>query len=421
MNEREFEIRLRDLIIPHILYLSRYTTGLTAKTLKRLNTNLVKAVQPVVAAALAKIDDRGINMSAATRRVVDAEIKKVRVAVDKAVKPVTDDLLSELTDLAGDEAAFVPRALRAVKKSVTQDAKIEADRIFREATARAKEAQATHDDAVKAARDGGRTPPSPPKDVTPPKRKPMVNLEVQFPTRDLAPKLARAIVETSPMSGRHLKSWADRFSQDTQDRIEAAIRNGLSEAKTSDQIVRDIVGTRKSGYTDGIVLGERRRDMEALVRTAVNHVHNVAAQMSYAENDDVVKGWKYLATLDYRTTKFCASRDGKKYELGKGPIPPNHVRCRSISQPITLTMRELGVDLDEGTPLTRASMNGPVSGDETYDTWLRKRSVAEQEEYLGPTRYRAFKTGKLKLQDMVADDGRTLTLKELRDRHPDAF
>lgn len=421
MRDREFEFRLRDLIIAHILYLERYTNGLTRATLLKLNTALVKRLQPAIAATLAKIDDRGINMSAGTRKVVDAEVKRLRLLVDATVKPITGDLLEEFKALAEDEAAFIPKALKNVKNSISQDANAALDRRYAEAKATAAQSKADHAEAVQAAKDGDRKPPKPPANTPTPKRGPSVNLEVQLPTKSIAPNMARAITETSPMSGRHLKTWADRFSTDTQDKIEEAIRDGLKNSKTSDQIVRDIVGTRKGKYLDGRVVGERRRSMEALVRTAVNHIHNVAAQMSYAENADVVDGWKYLATLDFRTTKFCASHDQKKYKVGQGPIPPNHVRCRSICQPTTITMRDLGIEVDEGTPLSRASMDGPVGGDVTYDRWLRGRSVAEQDGYLGLAKAKAFRSGKLSMDDLVANDGRTLTLDQLRKLHPDAF
>ncbi|MEG8031886.1 minor capsid protein [Sphingomonas aurantiaca] len=253
-----------------------------------------------------------------------------------------------------------------------------------------------------------------------PGRKPTINLEIQFPTHSPAPTMVKAIVDTNPMSGKHLKSWADKLSTDTKDAVEAALRDGLAQGKTTDQIVRSIIGTKANKYTDGIMQGSRK-SIDAMVRTAINHVHNVAAQLSYTENEDVIKGWKYLSVLDNRTTRFCAAHDGKKYKLGQGPIPPNHVRCRSLCQPVTLTMRELGVDVEEGTSLTRASMDGPVSGDITYDTWLKGRTVAEQDDLLGKARGAAFRAGKIRLDDLYKNDGREYTLKELRARHPTAF
>ena len=77
--------------------------------------------------------------------------------------------------------------------------------------------------------------------------------------------------------------------------------------------------------------------------------------------------------------------------------------------------------MDEATPLTRASKDGPVAGDLTYEKWLKGRSVAEQDDLLGKTRGAAFRANKLSLDDLYRDDGREYTLKELRARHPTAF
>ena len=393
MNDREFELRLRDYLIAHAVYLTRYTNAQARKAVKLLNTAL-SGFQGDLAARIVRIEERGLDIGPATTKRINAQIKEIRAIIDDAYAPVNATILDDLRDFADDEASFAVKAIKASKKTITDDLK---------ATA-----------GGGGGRKTGRISPIKPG------RKPTINLEVQFPTKSPAPTMIHAIIDTNPMSGKHLKSWADKMTADTKDAVEAALRDGLAKSKTTDQIVRSIIGTKANKYTDGIMQGSRK-SIDAMVRTAINHVHNVAAQLSYAENDDVIQGWKYLSVLDNRTTRFCAVHDGKKYKLGQGPIPPNHVRCRSLCQPVTLTMRELGVDVDEGTALTRASMDGPVSGDITYDKWLKGRSTAEQDDLLGKARGAAFRAGKIKLDDLYKDNGREYTLKELRARHPTAF
>lgn len=385
MQENEFEVRLRDLLILHAGYLARYSTGLKNRIIKTLNSTL-RGLEAHLAARLVKIDERGLDMGPATTRRLDGQIREINALVKQAYKATNETILTELGALAEDEVAFTTSAIKNVKASITKDSRPKGTVTIKQAGT-----------AKKA-----------------------VKLELQYPTLSPAPQMIRAIVDTSPMSGRHLKAWTDKLTKDTQDEIERVIRDGMTQAKTTDEIVREIIGTRANKYSDGI-LQASRRSAETMVRTAVTHIHNVAAQMSYAENSDVVKGWKYLATLDYRTTRKCMGLAGRVYEIGKGPIPPNHARCRSICQPVTVTLRELGVDADEGTGLTRASVNGPVKGDITHDEWMRGQSAAVQDDMLGPIRAKKFRAGKLSLKDFVADDGREFTLAELRAKHPTAF
>lgn len=66
-------------------------------------------------------------------------------------------------------------------------------------------------------------------------------------------------------------------------------------------------------------------------------------------------------------------------------------------------------------------MNGQVPDDLTYNQWLRQQSVDIQNEALGPRRGALFRKGDLSVTQFTTRRGRTLTLKELRQREPDAF
>lgn len=418
MKNDEFEIRLRDLIIPHVIYLNRYTEGLQSRAIKALNSALQR-LEGDLAKRLIKIEPRGLDVNRAATKRLSAQIDDVRKLIDGAYKKVNKQVLSELGELAQDEVDFTISAIKTVKQSVSKDATALNKARFEAASTKAKKAEADHDLASRQAKIMGRKPPKPPVTEQPKKPQP-VRLEVEFPTRTPAPALVKAVAEDRPMSGRLLKAWTDKMSRETQDAVEQAIRDGVLSGKTTDQIVRDIIGTRAGRYRDGI-LQASRRSMEAFVRTSVTHIHNMAAQTGFAENDDVVSGWRFLATLDLRTTVTCAGLSGRKYPIGKGPIPPRHVRCRSICQPITLTMRELGIDVDEPGPSSRASMDGPLSGDIRYDEWLKGRSIDEQDDFLGTAKAKLFRAGKLKLEDLVDDTGRVFNLKELRAQHPNAF
>ena len=60
-------------------------------------------------------------------------------------------------------------------------------------------------------------------------------------------------------------------------------------------------------------------------------------------------------------------------------------------------------------------MAGPVSAKTTYNSWLRTQSKEMQDEALGPERAKLFRGG-MNVDKFTDDNGRTLTLDELRAR-----
>ena len=76
----------------------------------------------------------------------------------------------------------------------------------------------------------------------------------------------------------------------------------------------------------------------------------------------------------------------------------------------------MGLDLDDVPPGDRASIDGQVAGDLRFDAWLTKKGAATQDDILGPVRAQMFREGKLKLPDLIRDDGTVLSLAQLRKR-----
>lgn len=234
-----------------------------------------------------------------------------------------------------------------------------------------------------------------------------------------APQLYAA-VNAKPFEGRLLKDWFSELEGNSFRRLRGAIRMGVVEGRTTAQIVREIRGTRAMGYRDGI-LGISKRGAEATVRTAINHTVNVAREQTYKENADLIKGVKWVSTLDGRTSAVCRGRDGKVYPPDRGPRPPAHINCRSTTTPVLKSWKELGIDLKEAPPGTRASMNGQVPADMTYNDWLRKQPVDFQDEVLGVSKGKLYREGGLSLDRFVDASGQEYTLDALRRREAAAF
>ncbi|WP_206615001.1 minor capsid protein [Mesobaculum littorinae] len=223
-----------------------------------------------------------------------------------------------------------------------------------------------------------------------------------------------------PFQGRFLREWMAGLEDSVATKVRDAIRIGFVEGETIDQIVRRVRGTKARQFKDG-ALEISRRNAESIVCTAVTHTANVARQETYQANGDIVGKVQWVATLDGRTTLICASRDGQTFPVDSGPRPPAHINCRSTTVPVTKSWRELGFDIDELEPATRASMNGQVPASQTYGEWLRKQPAEFQDEVLGRGKGALFRTGGLKVERFVDTKGDAYILDALREREPAAF
>lgn len=240
-----------------------------------------------------------------------------------------------------------------------------------------------------------------------------------------------AAVLSRPFQGRLLREWAQSIEADRMTRVRDAIRIGYTQQETIDQMVRRIRGTRAKGYADGIIEMDRR-NAQAVVRTAVSHTAATARDAFYEANTDLIKAVEWNSTLDSRTTPICQARDKLRYHpVSHVPIGHKvpwlggpgraHWGCRSVGVPITKSWRELGLDIDEMTPTTRASMDGQVPAETTYSQWLQRQSAKRQDEVVGPTRGALMRTGKLEFDRLFDNRGQYLTLEQLRERDASAF
>ena len=258
----------------------------------------------------------------------------------------------------------------------------------------------------------------------------------------------------SPVRGMTVKGWLDGIEASCVANIERAIRLGASEGETVPQIVGRIRGTRANGYTDG-VLQATRREAEALVRTAVNHVSNQAREQVWLANQDVILCLRWTSTLDGRTTDICRARDGRMAPVGgmgavpddvsgdrldpPGARPPAHFNCRSVMVPIisaagvvgnrpyvndnrTRAQREVdfralakeqGISVQQARADWASQAVGQVPAKTTYSEWLGRQPVAFQDEVLGKARADLFRNGTT-LDKFVDYSGRRLTLKQLK-------
>jgi SPP1 gp7 family putative phage head morphogenesis protein len=84
------------------------------------------------------------------------------------------------------------------------------------------------------------------------------------------------------------------------------------------------------------ILGVSKSAASRLLRTEINHISNKATMQSY-EDSKVVEQYRYLATLDMRTSEICRQMDGKVFDIKDAQVginqPPLHPHCRSTTIP----------------------------------------------------------------------------------------
>jgi SPP1 gp7 family putative phage head morphogenesis protein len=222
---------------------------------------------------------------------------------------------------------------------------------------------------------------------------------------------------------------AERFSQ--------VVRQGLLTGETTPSIAKRLIGGLQFGEeaktvrqlvaAGGQATAVADNQIITLVRTSINQVANTASQQVYEANQDITKKYRYVATLDTRTSSICRALDGREFEYGKGPMPPQHFNCRSTTVPV---IDYEGLGFDPPPPAKRASKDGQVPADTTYGKWLKDKLpgetnadvLARQQQALGSKapyfRRLADKYGPdAAIAKLVRDDGAEVTLDQLRKRY----
>lgn len=210
------------------------------------------------------------------------------------------------------------------------------------------------------------------------------------------------------------------FTKKEIERVNGVIRNGFYSGQTNSQMIRAIRGTRENRFKDGI-LNTTTRNASTIVRTAVNHVANTARMRTLTANQDILKGWEFLATLDARTSSQCRHYDSEIFPIGKGPLPPLHPNCRSVANPIVKKKFQIFDDDDE-TRASKGAEGGQQVQNQTYYQWLRTQPDWFQDDVLGVAKGKLFRDSGLddgEFKKLVSDFmGEPLTLEQIKGKNP---
>jgi SPP1 gp7 family putative phage head morphogenesis protein len=242
---------------------------------------------------------------------------------------------------------------------------------------------------------------------------------VGFNSVALSPAQLNAMVNV-PIGGNLLNTWIqDSFKAHIVDGIHDEIKAGQLRGMSTDRIIKRLQDS----------FGMIKKDAESIARTSLSSINNAAAEKVYKENSDIVKTETWSASLEVgssgrSTCLACAVNDGRVYPIDEPHIrPPLHIRCRCFMLPNTVSWRELGLDIDEmqkvARPYTERGANREIlSGGQHkggFESFLKGQSKKYQEDLLGPNRYRMWKDGKIKWENLADRDGNLILLKRGKD------
>lgn len=129
-----------------------------------------------------------------------------------------------------------------------------------------------------------------------------VELAVPSANQVLAAAMSRPL--TSGQSAKMLEPFINGWVTGSIDSVENAIRLGYLQGRTNRELINEVVGTASNKYKDGII-DATYRNAQAVVRTSVQHVAQVARSEMWAQNADIITGYEWVSTLDSRTTVQC--------------------------------------------------------------------------------------------------------------------
>ena len=388
--------------------LNRYSNSVARRVINSYNDIIIDAVNQ-----LRVIDELAAPVKAARLRSILAQLKE---SLDGWAGDSTELTATELQGIAELQSQFVTDELRkALPAGVTRSAvnTVEISPQFAQSVVTTDSTQlnvvALSDDLFAAVNGAPQT----------------FNLTaaqgatITLPNGEVVSKAFRGIAT----------SQSERFSQ--------VVRNGLLTGETTPDIAKRLIGNLQFGEkaktvgqlaaAGGQATQVADNQILTLIRTSINQVANTASQQVYEANQDITQKYRYVATLDTRTSAICRALDGREFEYGKGPMPPQHFNCRSTTVPV-INYKELG--FNPPPPARRASMDGQVPADTTYGKWLKDKMPGEteadvirrQQDALGNKapyfRNLANKYGPdAAIAKLVRDDGSELTLAQLRKRY----
>ena len=195
-------------------------------------------------------------------------------------------------------------------------------------------------------------------------------------------------------------SMMSNYWQKWTNEIDGIVQAGFLEGDTIPEITNAITAQMdlsKSGTTKS-VLDRSRRAAKQLAVTGTNHYANSSRIAFVDENDDILKGYRFLAVNDSRTSTRCRALDQTVWPANSPKLnavtPPLHPNCRSaLTYEVDDRFKLDSSDTDKASSFAVDGKRDPkpVDSDSIYYENMKKLKASDQDAILGPTMGKAFR------------------------------
>lgn len=248
----------------------------------------------------------------------------------------------------------------------------------------------------------------------------------EFRSAELTDEMMLAWFDQSPvLRGGTLQAWVDKVFSDG---VKAEIFNTLRISNMQGEgYAKMVKGLLQKGLSLGIAVTER--EAVTLARTYTQTANVGAMEAVYEANRKIIPEIMWVTALDNRVCPLCATLDGHKWKTDdmRRPPMPRHPRCRCMWQPVPVSFRSLGLDMDDIEVtrrwVVRERGNVGVGGrkvlatgttKENFSGWWQTLPVGMQNQSIGAVRAGLVRDGNLSWKDLVDfKTGRYYTLDEL--------
>jgi SPP1 gp7 family putative phage head morphogenesis protein len=211
---------------------------------------------------------------------------------------------------------------------------------------------------------------------------------------------------------KNIDSHFDEIGNAALARIQRKINNAKGKDIPQKELLAEVLGSTRLTESQA----------KSVVRTAITNVNSAATYETLEANKEAVKGYRFTAVLDTRTSAICSSKDGQIYPLeDRRYVPPLHWNCRSTLVPVLKSKEEL---LATDSPKikkqkleadSRVELSGEVPEVENYTSWLKRQPMETKLQHLGSEeKVSLFEKGTLEVKSFFTDFGKAIDITVLR-------
>jgi hypothetical protein len=318
-------------------------------------------------------------------RTVQGKVARLGAAQDRELKPAIRAfdrrlrIASERTSTPEEfrDAIAGSREWRSLLRSVERSA----SQFGRETASMVQQAQARA--ALQAARDADQllrvASGEAPRGATR-----AVARSISKPDAELATRVLGSVQRAAPSPS----SLVQQMPVEARARMIAALDAAVSDGADARAVGRAIRDASRTTTAQG----------QTIARTESVRAYRAVLHEAYRQNEDLLEGWVWRSSLSSTTCAACWAMHGTRHPIDEDL--DGHVNCKCIPIPLGKSWEDLAADNPQlsryaDLPDTRPEI---IPGAERF----AGISDAEKLRVLGPTRFKLYKAGKLKLEDAVA-------------------